>query len=508
MPDRYHGYNASVGYTAHFFPEMAPDLLDFCIREQRFEPQRSSERSYRYLDLGCGQGFHLCLLAAANPEAEFVGVDFQDDHIAHGRELANAGGLANVRFLQADFLDLAAAWPAELGTFDYVALQGILSWISPQLRDAVFQCVAHASGPGTLSVFGYNSQPGWLSVTPFQHIANQFGKTANPETALRGAITMFQRLRQLKAPLLEQLPRFKGHLDTITTKSTSYLAHEYLTDNWTALWHSSVARDLESVSLTYLGTASIAETMLPYSLAPELRDIILQQPPGPLRQDVQDIVIDQSFRRDIFCRDPRPSDSASARVGATPIYLFSPPVDGELVRFTTKFGELTISYAGIADILAAVADGPKSFAELVALENPVRPHTRSILLSMLHSGILVVGKDASASAKTAQRFNGAIARSAAAGITYEYVAAAALGSGIPVSELELLLLDTWLSSDGEIDQAALVHGVANRLRALGRQLHFRGNTIADDQLESQIAHLGQMFFERALPLWRRLGVLE
>ena len=153
MTDRRHGYDVSVGYAANFLREIAPDWLRFCIRAHGFEPPQTGP-DYRYLDLGCGPGFHICLLAAANPGAEFVGVDFQSDHIAQCEALATAAGLTNVRFVQADFLDLAAAWPAELGAFDYIGVYGILSWVSAELRAAVFQCVAHASKPGTVAAFG------------------------------------------------------------------------------------------------------------------------------------------------------------------------------------------------------------------------------------------------------------------------------------------------------------------------------------------------------------------
>src|SRR3546814_10811048 len=50
---------------------------------------------FRYLELGCGQGFGLCLLAALYPHGAFVGVDFNPEHIAHARELAHGAGLSN-----------------------------------------------------------------------------------------------------------------------------------------------------------------------------------------------------------------------------------------------------------------------------------------------------------------------------------------------------------------------------------------------------------------------------
>src|SRR5689334_21568064 len=107
MNDWSHGYNVSVGYSYGFYREMTPDCLDVCAGIGGCEPPQRQGRPFRYLELGCGQGFGLCLLAAAEPDAEFVGVDFQPDHIEHATGLAETAGLSNLRFVRADFLDLA-----------------------------------------------------------------------------------------------------------------------------------------------------------------------------------------------------------------------------------------------------------------------------------------------------------------------------------------------------------------------------------------------------------------
>jgi SAM-dependent methyltransferase len=504
MADERHGYNVSVGYTAEFFPQMGPDWLDFCMRAQGFRRQRTSA-AYRYADLGCGLGFHVCLLAAANPEAEFVGIDFDPD-LKFGEELAKAAGLDNVRFIQADFLDLAAGWPAELGLFDYLALQGILTWVSPEVRSAALKCVAHASKPGTIAAFGYNCPPGWLPAMPFQHVANQFGKRREPNSAIAGAISMFRRLRNAKAPLFERMPYFATHLDVVAGQPPSYLAHEYLPDHWAPQWHSDLAEKLGAAGFDYAGSATIAEALLPDCLPSDLAAVIREQPDGPLREDVQDIVIMQQFRRDIFSRE-----AAAAPDGVdddAPIYLLAAPREGVPVHFRTSFGGLKIEYAVVADIVAALADGPKPFGELMALQNPARLNSRSILLSMLDASMLMVGRAAPASAAAAKRFNAAVAAGAASGKSYSQLAAAALGSGVAATELDLLFLDSIHSAGGSLDHERLALGVAERLRALGRQLQFRGAPIADDQLQSHIARLAPMFVDQLLPHWRRLGVVE
>lgn len=506
MAERCHGYNVSVGYSAHFLREVAPDWMRFCIRAHGFDVPKTSG-SYRYLDLGCGPGFHLCLLAATNPQAEFVGVDFQGEHIAHAQELSAAAGLTNVRFVQGDFLDLARAWPDDLGAFDYIAVYGILSWVSPDIRAAAFNCVAQASKPGTVAAFAYNTPPGWLRAVPFQHVANRLAKTHEAEAAIDSAVTMFRRLIDVKAPVSQQFPAFKPLLEVLSAQPRNYLIHELLTDHWTPLWHSRVAGELRATDFHYVGSASVAEALLPNSLPPELRAFVLEQEDTSFRQDVQDIVINQQLRRDLFCRLPGPPTQGDLD-GEALVYLFSPPREGVPVHFQTSFGNLTVDYSVVADIVAAVAGAPKPVAELLELSSPVPRHTRSMLLLMLEANILMLGADVPGSAEIAQRFNAVVARSVAEGRPYQYLAAANLGSGVAATELDLLLLDTWLSANSSNDQAAMAAGLTERLQRLGRALNFQGAPVADDQLHSRAEHIAKVFIDQVVPRWRTIGVMQ
>jgi len=505
MGDRRHGYDLSLDYPSYFIREMGPDWLDFCIRVQGFEAPRAAP-DYRYLDLGCGQGFHLCLLAAANPGAEFVGIDFDPNYIAHGQELASASGLTNVRFVEADFLDLAAEWPRDLGNFDYIVLQGILSWISPELRAAVIRCVAGGSKAGTIASFGYNTPPGWLGAIPFQHVAREFRKRSDANAALGRAIGMFRRLSELNAPLLHQTPRFKRQLEVLALQPPGYLAHEFLTEHWTLLWHSEIARDLREAGFTYVGSAAVAETLLPDSLPAELRSIVAAETDEALRQDVQDIVISQQFRRDIFCRSPR--DAAKGMLPLeTPIHLLSAPPEGVPVELNTTLGGTTVDYEVIADIVTSLADGPRTLAELMALENPARQGTRNVLLAMLESNMLMVGIAEPPSVSSADAFNAAAARGVAGGKVYRHLASAALGSGVPASEFDLLMLDAWISAGRNIDSASLAEAAAERFRNLRRQTQSNSDRAGRGQLKSHVEKLAPQFIEKTVPQWRRLGAL-
>src|SRR5690554_3935168 len=92
------GYISDVAYTLGFYREMAPPFLDYvCALNGYTGPRRTP---MRYCELGCGRGYGTALLAAANPDSSFVGIDFNPAHIREARSLAERAGLANVTFLE------------------------------------------------------------------------------------------------------------------------------------------------------------------------------------------------------------------------------------------------------------------------------------------------------------------------------------------------------------------------------------------------------------------------
>ena len=156
----FHGYDASAGYTYGFCPEMAPDWLDLAATMAGSAPARASgDAPFRYLELGCGQGMGLCLLAAANPQGQFVGVDFLPEHVDHGRAVAQAAGLTNIQFSDGDFVALAQQWPTAFGQFDYVTLHGVYSWITPRCARRSSAASAKPPRPAALSISAIMRSP-------------------------------------------------------------------------------------------------------------------------------------------------------------------------------------------------------------------------------------------------------------------------------------------------------------------------------------------------------------
>jgi len=97
----------------------------------------------RVLDVGCGRGRALQLLAESYPASEFVGVDLSPEAIDYGKALAEQAGLSNLRFRQQDVTHLARDAKAQsfdlITTFDAIhdqarplaVLKGIYQALKP-----------------------------------------------------------------------------------------------------------------------------------------------------------------------------------------------------------------------------------------------------------------------------------------------------------------------------------------------------------------------------------------
>lgn len=514
MSDWSHGYDVSGLYTYSFYREMAPDWLDLCARVSgHMAPRRGENGHFRYLELGTGQGAGLCAMAASNPQGDFLGIDFHPGHIAHAQELARDAGLTNIRFVEADFVDLGAQWPADFGTFDYIALHGIYSWVPADVRQTIVDCLAHASRPGGLVYNSYNSQPGWLTTVPFQHVASRLKLAAGQtsDDALGNAIGLFDKLAAANSEIFRALPPLKMRLDQVRNKNRSYLSQEYLHDSWLPLWHSEVARELVRAKLGYIGAATMTDMLLPGVLGREVQEIIEAQPTPALQQDVQDIAINQTFRRDLFCRGARPvMGTHQAAIADTMIYLLSAPTaEGPLIAKAT-FGQLSIDREGADAIVAALGKGPKSIGDLASLPG-VREKLggrafRQIML-MIHNRIVTVGSAEPAHPAASHGFNAAIARSVARGLPYRHLATAQLGSAISAGEIDLIMLDGWLESSGKVDAGALAKATVSRFVALGRKVERDGKALEIAEAGRYLSEQAVIFHDRIIPAWRQLGIV-
>lgn len=514
-----HGYNVDEGYTFGYYREMAPAWLDFCalLRGTR-PPAALGVPALRYLELGCAQGNNLCLLAAQYPEMEFVGVDFNPLHIAHAQTLAADAGLGNVRFIEADFCALGRAWPADFGTFHYVAAHGIYSWIAPEVQRGLVDCIAHATAPGALVYLSYNAMPGWTAMIPTQHLLRLWQVRERLPSA-KAVETGRQRMLELiegGLGMARSLPGLRSRVEGFGKLERNYLIQEYLHDDWHPKWFDQVEAELAPSKLRFVCTATAGDWWLPSLLPAKEKAILAQYTDGVEREVMLDVLVNQSFRRDLWSRGSSPlwAGEQQERLLATAFALVQrpgPTTQGDKTgyAFTTSAGDVTGRETTYGPIYEALAVGPRSLRDLTRLpELSARPSAEVLqaLGFMLHAGQVTLARTLPEAAP-AKALNVALARGTLRGAPYRQVIASALPAVVAQSDVELMLL-ALSEAQPEPDAAALADQLVDALRVLRRGLK-RGEqaVLSREEMLPVARQQVETFQQVTRPRWKDLGVV-
>lgn len=443
------GYYAGEGYTYGTCQELAPSRLALTALLAGHTPPDLQGR-FRYLDLGCGQGLNLCLLAAAHPQAEFVGVDFLPEHIAHGRGLAAAAALSNVSFVEGDFHALAAsagnaASPLGPEPFDLAVAHGILTWIAPELQTALLQLAAASLRPGGLLFLSANTLPGWQDRIPLQHLAatNLHQGLPGP-AALEQAIGLFQQLRQANAGVFRYFPTLAPALDALGGRAPAYLHQEYLNQHWQPRFADQLLALAAGHKFTFLASATLHDRF-DGLLAPAQRQLIAAQADPGRRELVRDLVLGQAFRKDVFAKGFQPlwRERQGEQINQLQLLSLQPLerlADPLLYQLDLGIGQIQASDTLLRPILELISEEPSSLiavAEALARRagEPVaqwRGRVFDQVLLLLASGLAAVVPNANVDPAPARRLNQELRRAIAAGAPYGVLVAPLIGNGWPL----------------------------------------------------------------------------
>lgn len=519
MSDWSSGYNVDLGYTYGYYREQDPGWMDLsALLRGLLPPSRSQAKPLRYVEFGCGQGVSLCFIAACHPDMQFVGIDFNPQHIAHAQSLARTAGLANVVFIEADFADLAKDWPPELGRFHYASAHGIYTWIGVPTARALVECLRHALLPGGLFYISYNALPGWLAGLPIQHLLRhwQVREELSSTEAIRRGAQRLSELAKLNFGMATTLPTFALRVDKLRELDVAYLTQEYLHETWRPFWFDQIERELAPAKLRYVGTVASQDWFLAQML-PAPAKAILEQYQDPVEREVMlDVLSNQSFRRDLWARGEPPIWPAHQRQVLLDLrfaLLRRPPAreDGESpFRYASSLGELQGKPEAYEPIYAALEAGPKTLRELLALpDGGQRPigDTMQILGLMMSAGHACRAAPPE-DAKPAAALNRTVAEASLAGAPYRFQIAPALGHVLQLSDTDILLLALYRRAPKLASVETLSAQLVDRLRELGRGLKDGERLLTDrDGMMPRARSLAEAFLGQLIPQLQRFGMV-
>ena len=441
-----HGYFGDAGYIFGHQAETMPAWLQWAALIQGHVLPR---KGFRYLDAGCGQGLNLLLAAAANPDSEFVGVDFMPEHIAHARQLAAQCKLSNVSFIEGDFVELARD-PRPLGMFDYAVCHGITTWIAPTVKAALFEWIGQSLQPGGIFYNSYNTYPGWLSTVPFQHLVLLQQRSKSGAQALSAAQQLMAQLQAAGSPLFEALPKLSPRLEGLKKSDPAYLVQEYNNQSWQPVFVSQMIEAMAAVKLSYLGTATLTEAR---NLIPSAeRQALVDSEPDPiLREQLRDLAVNQLFRRDLYVKGQRrPWRPQQAQHLAEFRFVRNPtkarPEPGAPYPITGGVIEIDGNaefYGAMLDIVEACgAQGYSAGADLARGTDEQRSILLTVMSLLLHAGYveLRMGDDQGAGVQTGMRTNRVLAQHAVQGAPYRYAVLPLAAAAHSMSDADMMML--------------------------------------------------------------------
>jgi SAM-dependent methyltransferase len=511
-----HGYVTDVAYTAGAHQETTPAWLAACCVLLGYRPPDLAA-SFRYADIGCGNGFNALIAAAVNPNAEVWGFDFNPTHIESARALAAQAGLANARFAEVSFETLAKAEDGLSGSFDFVVSHGVLSWISLENRGHLTRIIERLLRPGGLAYLSYNTAPGWLGIEPVRRLMRQLAETSQRRTDLAVA-DIFQVLDQLKsggAGIFQTNPGLDARLEQMKSQDARYIAHEFLNRDWHPLMFADVEEAMRETRTSYIGSATPMENIDAAAVPPNLQLLLANTLDAGIRETIRDLASAKAFRRDLWRKggEPLPAPEHAAMLDAMTLIWTGKPIDGP-ITFPGPIGSVTGQTEFYRPIVDALTRAPATIGELRALPGfqgrSISEFAQAAFL-MIGAGYAHPACPAStrtSARETAARLNAAIIGRLKVGVDLQRLAAPLIGSSVSIGVLEGLVAGHLLDGSAH-EPERLIDAVYNDVIRSGRSLLRDGQAMRDSS-EGRILTAGAVreALANRLPLLRAVGIID
>ncbi|MBX3501690.1 MAG: methyltransferase regulatory domain-containing protein [Alphaproteobacteria bacterium] len=509
------GYVDDVIYTLGFHPELAPSFLDYACLVGGVDGL-STARRLRYCELGCGRGYSTILLAAANPDMDFVGVDFSPAHVDEARSLAKRAGLENLLFYELSFDDAARSGDAGLEAFDILTLHGVYSWVSAEVREEIHDFLATKLVSGGVAFISYNVMPGWTRVLPTQKLLFEAARRSQGDSIARieNAMPLLELLiDKSDGKVAKHGALSKKYLSHLGGRDRRYIVHEFLNAGWQPLYVSDVIASLAQAGLRYVASAAVGENRVELCVPKDLRDTVSAAPDAAMRELLKDFIAGKEFRRDVYVKAPQALTPQQQRQRLrdwpfalmphvvemptslkTPLGEIRPPgrvldamcrcVEGKVVHGATLIDAATN--------LGLKEERARTLVELLVHNKLIRP---------ARSGVTLIDRS------VALRLNDIVMDLSMSADTHRYLASPVLGSAIPASQAERILVPL-LADALAGDELAIAQAAMDRIGRSGQSFMRDGRPVENNpENVKALAGFVCEFRTTRLPRWRMLGVI-
>ncbi len=257
----------------------------------------------RVLEVGCNDGANLLPMAAAWPDARFVGCDLSGAAIASAKAAAAALGLSNIEFEQRDL----STYADDPEPFDYIIAHGVYSWVPVPVREALFALAARRlAGNGVLFV-SYNTFPGCrVRQAVWDVLHHHVDQLPEPRQRLDAARALASLLAAPGSTQTDTDALLRHEFARVAAEDDSALFHDDLSSPNDPVYFHQFAAQLASHGLAYLAEAKLS-MMTTAGLSPPMQQFLAGMAPLQ-REQYLDFARFRRFRQSLACRADATAD--------------------------------------------------------------------------------------------------------------------------------------------------------------------------------------------------------
>ncbi|MBR0704808.1 methyltransferase regulatory domain-containing protein [Bradyrhizobium diazoefficiens] len=509
------GYVADVAYTLGFYRELAPTFLNFaCLLNNVEGPPL--DRPLHYCELGCGRGYGTTLLAAANPDSQFTGIDFNPSHIAEARNLALRAGLTNITFHETSFAEAVLLQTGENPGFDVVVAHGVYTWVERAIRKDIVEFVRTKLRSGGLFFVSYNCMPGWATVDPVQRLMIETEKRSSRSSIdiVNESLDLIKMLVDSSCAFVTQNPGLAPRIEKLMRHDRNYLAHEFLNSGWEPLYVTETIADLAAAKLTFVGSASLIENRIDMCAPKSLQPAIMKAPDVSMRELLKDYAVNKQFRRDIYIKGPQrltprvQSDRLKAMAFARAQTKYEP-----IEKFILPVGELSLNPKSFDALTFVLAEKPATGAQILASASNAgvsEEEALIVLLLLINSNVIAPARPdyGSVDRSASVRLNSIVMEMTLSSDTHRFLASPLLGSAIPASFLDRVAASALRRMSDNPSGEDLASLAFKLLAENGQKFQRNGKNIEPTPENiKEVAPLLNNFLLQQYPVWKMWGLL-
>lgn len=494
-----HGYTADLNPARLALPFLlaglaVPDVTNAC-------------------ELGFGQGLSLNIHAASG-KALWHGTDFLPGQALQARHTAQASG-AQLQVSDQSFAEFCAR--EDLPEFDFIALHGVWSWISPENRAVIVDFLRRKLRLGGVLYMGYNTLPGWSATLAvrellLRHVQHLGAPQEGLAGRVKGALAFAERMVGAGAGFAADPQAMQGVIDELKNQDPRYLAHEYLNADWHPMFFADVAAALAPAKLSYAGSAHHEVDRA--CLTPAQAELLQGIADPAFRESARDLLVNQRFRKDYWVKGARrlgAMEQAQALREQRVVLLVARSDARRSVP--TPHGELQLNAQVMDRLFDTLADHqPHYIGELeqrLAGSGVAMPQLLEAVTLLVAAGELALAQpDAVTAAAKPQtdRLNLHLMVRALGSAQVTELASPVTGGGVTLTRIEQLFLYAGLDpSRKPVDLPPLVWQV---LRSQGVRVMRQGQALDSDADNlAELERMARAFVDKRLPVLRALGVV-